>query len=144
MNLGKRGITLDLGHPDGLALAKRLVAHADVVVENFTPRVLEQFGLDYETVRALRPDVVMLRMPAFGLTGPWRDRPGFAQTMEQITGMAWVTGYDGGPPIIAGGVVDPMVGTARRARARRGARPSRAHRRRPAGRGPARSRSPPR
>ncbi len=53
----------------------------------------------------------MLRMPAFGLSGPWRDRPGFAQTMEQITGMAWVTGYDGGPPIIAGGVVDPMVGT---------------------------------
>jgi len=111
VNLGKRGITLDLGHPDGLACAEQLIAHADVVVENFTPRVLEQFGLDYETVRALRPDVVMLRMPAYGLSGPWRDRPGFAQTMEQITGMAWVTGYDGGPPIIAGGVVDPMVGT---------------------------------
>ena len=62
------------------------------------------------TVRALRPDVVMLRMPAFGLTGPWRDRPGFAQTMEQLTGMAWVTGYEGGPPIIPGGLVDPMVG----------------------------------
>jgi crotonobetainyl-CoA:carnitine CoA-transferase CaiB-like acyl-CoA transferase len=53
----------------------------------------------------------MLRMPAFGLDGPWRDRPGFAQTMEQLTGMAWVTGYEGGPPIIPGGVVDPMVGT---------------------------------
>ena len=63
------------------------------------------------TVRALRPDVVMVRMPAFGLTGPWRDRPGFAQTMEQLTGMAWVTGYEDGPPIIPGGVVDPMVGT---------------------------------
>jgi crotonobetainyl-CoA:carnitine CoA-transferase CaiB-like acyl-CoA transferase len=111
VNLGKRGITLDLGHPDGLALAKRLVARSDVLVENFTPRVLEQFGLGYETVRAIRPDVVMLRIPAFGLTGPWRDRPGFAQTMEQITGMAWVTGYEGGPPIIPGGVVDPMVGT---------------------------------
>jgi crotonobetainyl-CoA:carnitine CoA-transferase CaiB-like acyl-CoA transferase len=111
VNLGKRGITLDLSHPDGLAIAKRLIARSDVVVENFTPRVLEQFGLDYETVRSLRPDSVMLRMPAFGLSGPWRDRPGFAQTMEQITGMAWVTGYDGGPPIIPGGVVDPMVGT---------------------------------
>ena len=53
---------------------------------------------------------VMVRMPAFGLSGPWRDRPGFAQTMEQITGMAWVTGYEGGPPIIPGGPVDPMVG----------------------------------
>jgi crotonobetainyl-CoA:carnitine CoA-transferase CaiB-like acyl-CoA transferase len=61
-------------------------------------------------VRSLRPDAVMVRMPAFGLSGPWRDRPGFAQTMEQITGMAWVTGYEGGPPIIPGGPVDPMVG----------------------------------
>ena len=110
VNLGKRGITLDLGHPDGLVVAKRLIARCDVVVENFTPRVLEQFGLDYDAVRAVRPDAVMVRMPAFGLTGPWRDRPGFAQTMEQITGMAWVTGYEGGPPIIPGGVVDPMVG----------------------------------
>jgi crotonobetainyl-CoA:carnitine CoA-transferase CaiB-like acyl-CoA transferase len=110
-NLGKRGITLDLGHPDGLALAKRLIERADVVAENFTPQVLEKFGLDYDTVRGLRPDVIMLRMPAFGLTGPWRERGGFAQTMEQLTGMAWCTGYEGGPPIIAGGCVDPMVGT---------------------------------
>jgi crotonobetainyl-CoA:carnitine CoA-transferase CaiB-like acyl-CoA transferase len=50
-------------------------------------------------------------MPAFGLSGPWRTRGGFAQTMEQLTGMAWVTGYDGGPPIIPGGAVDPMAGT---------------------------------
>jgi crotonobetainyl-CoA:carnitine CoA-transferase CaiB-like acyl-CoA transferase len=109
-NLGKRGITLDLGHPDGLDIVKRLVAGADVIVENFTPRVLEQFGLDYEVARATRPDIVMVRMPAFGLTGPWRNRPGFAQTMEQLTGMAWATGYEGGPPIIPGGLVDPMVG----------------------------------
>jgi crotonobetainyl-CoA:carnitine CoA-transferase CaiB-like acyl-CoA transferase len=73
--------------------------------------VLDDFGFSYDAVRAIRPDVVMLRLPAFGLSGPWRDRPGFAQTMEQLTGMAWVTGYEGGPPIIAGGVVDPMVGT---------------------------------
>jgi crotonobetainyl-CoA:carnitine CoA-transferase CaiB-like acyl-CoA transferase len=111
VNLGKRGITLDLASADGLALAKRLIAACDVVAENFTPRVLEQFGLDYEVVRGIKPDVVMLRMPAFGLTGPWRERPGFAQTMEQLTGMAWVTGYEDGPPIIPGGVVDPMVGT---------------------------------
>jgi crotonobetainyl-CoA:carnitine CoA-transferase CaiB-like acyl-CoA transferase len=109
-NLGKRGITLDLGQPDGLDIAKRLVARADVIVENFTPRVLEQFGLDYDVARAIRPDIVMVRMPAFGLTGPWRNRPGFAQTMEQLTGMAWATGYEGGPPIIPGGMVDPMVG----------------------------------
>jgi crotonobetainyl-CoA:carnitine CoA-transferase CaiB-like acyl-CoA transferase len=109
-NLSKRGITLDLTQEAGRDLARRLIEGCDVVAENFTPRVLDDFGFSYEAVRAVRPDVVMLRLPAFGLTGPWRDRPGFAQTMEQLTGMAWVTGYDGGPPIIAGGVVDPMVG----------------------------------
>jgi crotonobetainyl-CoA:carnitine CoA-transferase CaiB-like acyl-CoA transferase len=109
-NLGKRGITLDLGQPEGLALAKRLIERVDIVCESFTPRVMDGFGLDYEAVRAIRPDVIMLRLPAFGLEGPWRDRPGFAQTMEQITGMAWLTGYEGGPPIIPGGFVDPAVG----------------------------------
>jgi crotonobetainyl-CoA:carnitine CoA-transferase CaiB-like acyl-CoA transferase len=110
-NLSKRGITLDLSNSEGRELARRLIEGCDVVTENFTPRVLDDFGFSYDEVRAIRPDVVMLRLPAFGLTGPWRDRPGFAQTMEQLTGMAWVTGYTGGPPIIAGGVVDPMVGT---------------------------------
>jgi crotonobetainyl-CoA:carnitine CoA-transferase CaiB-like acyl-CoA transferase len=109
-NLGKRGITLDLGQPEGRAQAERLVARADIVCENFTPRVMDGFGLDYEAMRAIRPDTIVLRLPAFGLEGPWRDRPGFAQTMEQITGMAWVTGYEGGPPIIPGGLVDPAVG----------------------------------
>jgi crotonobetainyl-CoA:carnitine CoA-transferase CaiB-like acyl-CoA transferase len=109
-NLGKRGVTLDLGQPEGVALAKRLVARADIVCENFTPRVMDGFGLDYEAMRAIRPDVIVLRLPAFGLAGPWRERPGFAQTMEQITGMAWLTGYEDGPPIIPGGFVDPAVG----------------------------------
>jgi crotonobetainyl-CoA:carnitine CoA-transferase CaiB-like acyl-CoA transferase len=109
-NLGKRGITLDLGQPEGLGLAKQLIERADIVCENFTPRVMDGFALDYEAMRAIRPDVIVLRLPAFGLEGPWRDRPGFAQTMEQITGMAWVTGYQDGPPIIPGGFVDPAVG----------------------------------
>ncbi|HEX7521415.1 MAG TPA: CoA transferase, partial [Acidimicrobiia bacterium] len=110
-NLGKKGITLELDEPEGLAKAKALIAEVDVVAENFTPRVMDGFGLSYDEVRAINPSVVMLRLPAFGLTGPWRDRPGFAQTMEQLTGMAWVTGYEGGPPIIPAGLVDPTVGT---------------------------------
>ena len=110
-NVGKRGITLDMSQPDGLELVRKLIARVDVVVENFTPRVLDGFGLDADAVRGLNPAAIFLRMPAFGLSGPWRDRPGFAQTMEQLTGMAWGTGYAGGPPIIPGGVVDPMVGT---------------------------------
>ena len=110
-NLGKQGITLDLGQPEGLEIARRLIERVDVVAENFTPRVMDGFGLGYEDVARINPSVVMLRLPAFGLDGPWRDRPGFAQTMEQLTGMAWVTGYHDGPPIIPGGPVDPMVGT---------------------------------
>ena len=109
-NLGKRGITLDLGQPEGIAIAKQLIERSDIVCENFTPRVMDSFGLDYDAMRAIRPDVIVLRLPAFGLSGPWRDRPGFAQTMEQITGMAARTGYEGGPPIIPGGFVDPAVG----------------------------------
>ncbi|MCZ7526399.1 MAG: CoA transferase [Acidimicrobiia bacterium] len=109
-NLGKRGVTLNLSDPEGQELVKRLVAHCDVVVENFTPRVLDGFGLGYEALAACRPDLVMVRIPGFGLDGPWRDRPGFAQTMEQLTGMAWVNGYEGDVPIVPGGVVDPLAG----------------------------------
>ncbi|HMC71992.1 MAG TPA: CoA transferase, partial [Mycobacteriales bacterium] len=109
-NLGKRGITLDLGQPEGLAIAKRLVERCDVIAENFTPQVMDRFGLDWEAVHSINPRAVYLRMPAFGLSGPWRERGGFAQTMEQLTGMVFVTGYEGGPPIIPGGPVDPMVG----------------------------------
>jgi len=110
-NLGKRGITLDLTRPEGRDLALRLVERSDVVAENFTPQVMERFGLGWEAVHAANPQALYLRMPAFGLDGPWRERGGFAQTMEQLTGMAWVTGYEDGAPIIPGGPVDPMVGT---------------------------------
>ena len=110
MNANKRGITLDLDHPNGIEIAKRLVAWADVVVENFTPRVVEGFGLDWDTVHALNSRAVMLRMPAFGLTGPWRDHVGFAQTMEQVSGLAWVTGYPDDQPVIPRGPCDPLGG----------------------------------
>ena len=87
------------------------VEQSDVVAENFTPQVLEKFGLDWDTVHALNPpDDLCCACPRSGSTGRGASRGGFAQTMEQLTGMAWVTGYDGGPPIIPGGPVDPMVG----------------------------------
>ena len=109
-NLNKRGITLALDHPAGRALALRLVEWADVVVENFTPRVIEGFDLDWDVVHAANPRAVMVRMPAFGLDGPWRDRPGFAQTMEQLTGLAWVTGFPDDQPRIQRGPCDPNGG----------------------------------
>ncbi|MCU1457255.1 MAG: L-carnitine dehydratase/bile acid-inducible protein [Actinomycetia bacterium] len=110
VNANKRGVTLALDTPEGRDLALRLVESADVVIENFTPRVMEQFGLDYPDFAAVRPDVVMVRVSAFGPDGPWRDRGGFAQTMEQITGMAWITGHADGPPLIPRGACDPISG----------------------------------
>jgi crotonobetainyl-CoA:carnitine CoA-transferase CaiB-like acyl-CoA transferase len=109
-NTNKRGLTLDLTSPVGRQLALRLIAISDAVVENFTPRVMTNFGLDWDTVRRANPGVIMVRMPAFGLTGPWRDNTGFAQTMEQMTGLAWVTGYPDGQPLIQRGPSDPNAG----------------------------------
>ena len=108
INVNKRGLTLNLDDPKGLALAERLVGWADLVVENYTPRVMEKFGLDWPAVHALNPAAVMVRMPAFGLDGPWRDRVGFAQTMEEMSGLAWVTGFADGPPVLPRGPCDPL------------------------------------
>ncbi|HZT65108.1 MAG TPA: CoA transferase [Acidimicrobiales bacterium] len=108
INVNKRGVTLNLDDPRGQELARRLVCWADVVVENYTPRVVEQFGLDWTAVHDANPRAVMVRMPAFGLDGPWRDHVGFAQTIEAMSGMAWVTGYPDGPPVIPRGPGDPI------------------------------------
>lgn len=109
VNLDKRGITLDLAQDRGRELLLRLVGTADVVVENFTPRVMENFGLTYDVLRTVRPDLVFLRMPGWGLDGPWSGRPAFASTMEQASGMAWVTGHRDGPPELPG-ICDPLAG----------------------------------
>jgi crotonobetainyl-CoA:carnitine CoA-transferase CaiB-like acyl-CoA transferase len=108
-NPGKRSVTIDFSKPAGRDLVLRLVEHADVVVENFTPRVLGNVGLGYDELRARRADVILLRMPAFGLDGPWRDRPGFAQTTEQASGIAWMTGERGGEPLVRS-TIDPIAG----------------------------------
>jgi crotonobetainyl-CoA:carnitine CoA-transferase CaiB-like acyl-CoA transferase len=109
-NGGKRGITLDLTRPDGVAVFERLLETADMVIENYTPRVMEQFGLGWERLHEINPQLVMVRMPAFGLDGPWRDHTGFAQTMESVTGMAWVTGFPDGAPVLVRGACDPLAG----------------------------------
>ena len=109
-NTNKAGLALDLVEPDGFAIMERLISLADVVVENYTPRVLDGFGLTWDLVRDLNPTAVMVRMPAFGLTGPWRDRPGFAQTVEQFSGLAWITGFPGDQPRIPRGPCDPLAG----------------------------------
>ena len=109
-NAGKRGVTFDLSRPEGAEMFAHLLQTADVLVENFTPRVMEQFGFDWERVHALNDQLIMVRMPAFGLDGPWRDRTGFAQTMECLTGMSWLTGFANGPPVLVRGACDPLAG----------------------------------
>jgi crotonobetainyl-CoA:carnitine CoA-transferase CaiB-like acyl-CoA transferase len=109
-NFNKLGVTLDLTKPEGLEIILELVSRADALIENFSPRVLDNFGLTWERVSAANPRIIMVRMPAFGLSGPWRDRTGFAQTMEQASGMAWMTGFRDGPPVIPRGPCDPLAG----------------------------------
>ena len=109
-NTNKRGISIELSIPQGRQLALDLIARSDLVIENFSPRVMANFDLEWDAVSAANPQAIMVRMPAFGLDGPWRDRVGFAQTMEQATGMAWMTGHLDGPPIIPRGACDPLAG----------------------------------
>lgn len=110
MNTNKRSVTLDLGSEDGRRLFTELAAGADVVIENFSPRVMDQFGLTADVLLNVNPRLVVARMPAFGLDGPWRDRVGFAPTMEQIAGLAWVTGLPDAPPVAPRGACDPLAG----------------------------------
>ena len=104
-NTGKRSLTLDLTRPRGIELLLELVRQSDVLIENFSPRVLDHFGLDWERLSKVNPRLVLTRMPAFGLDGPWRNRVGFAQTMEQVCGTAWLTAY----PDSAGAQAGPLT-----------------------------------
>ena len=87
-----------------------MVATCDVVVENYTPRVLDQLGLDYDTLKADRPDLVMLRMPGFGLDGPWRELSAFAFVIEDASGLTWLTGHPDLLPFEPYTIGDPNAG----------------------------------
>jgi crotonobetainyl-CoA:carnitine CoA-transferase CaiB-like acyl-CoA transferase len=110
LNTSKKDITLDLGTERGRQLLHRLIATADVVAENYTPRVLDQLGLDYAAVQRIKPDVVMCRMPGFGLDGPWRDNPAFAYVIEAAAGISWLTGYPDRNPYEPYSLGDPNAG----------------------------------
>jgi len=110
LNTNKKSLTLDLRSPRGREVLRRLIATCDVIVENFTPRVLDQIGLDFAAVQEIRPDAVMLRMPGFGLDGPWRDNPAFAYAIESASGLSWLTGYPDRPPYEPYSIGDPNAG----------------------------------
>ena len=110
VNSNKRGLAVDISRAEGAEILDRLLARADLLVENFTPRVLDNLGLGWDALHARHPGLSLVRMPAFGLDGPWRDRPGFAQTMEQLSGLAWVTGERDDQPHNQRGPCDPNGG----------------------------------
>ncbi len=110
LNTNKKSVTVDFQTERGRELLRKLIASSDVLVENYTPRVLDQIGLDYERVRALRPDIVMVRMPGFGLTGPMRDNPAFGYVIEDAAGLTWLTGYPDASPVEPYTLGDPNAG----------------------------------
>jgi crotonobetainyl-CoA:carnitine CoA-transferase CaiB-like acyl-CoA transferase len=103
----KKSVTLDLRTQEGAAIVKRLVPKTDVVVENFQVGTLERWGLGYETLKALNPRLVMLRITGYGQTGPYRDRPGFGRIANAFGGLAFLAGYPDRPPVTPGSATIP-------------------------------------
>jgi formyl-CoA transferase len=98
----KRSVTLNLRDPEGQDIARRLAAEADVVIENFRPGALEGWGLGWDTLHALNPRLVMLRVSGYGQTGPYRDLPGFGVIGEAMGGLRHLSGEPGRTPVRVG------------------------------------------
>ena len=98
----KKSVTLDLRTPEGAALATRLVAQVDVVVENFQPGTMERWGLGWEVLRADNPGLVMARISAYGQTGPMSSQPGFGRVAIAFGGLGYITGYPDRAPTSPG------------------------------------------
>lgn len=101
-NMGKRGVTLNLRDPRAAELARRLVATCDVVSENFTPGTMERFGLGYQALRAVKPDLIMLSMSLAGQSGPDRRNKGFGTVIQGSAGVTQLTGWPDRDPVGTG------------------------------------------
>jgi formyl-CoA transferase len=102
LHRNKRSITLNLKNPEGLEVLRRLVADADVLVENYRPDVKFRLGIDYETLRTLNPRLIYASISGFGQDGPYRDRPGFDQIAQGMGGLMSITGLPGQGPVRVG------------------------------------------
>ncbi|MEN3360783.1 MAG: hypothetical protein V7637_4765 [Mycobacteriales bacterium] len=110
-NRNKSSVVLDLKRADQVAAARRIVARADVVLENFRPGVMERLGLGYETLRELNPGLIYCASTGYGTDGPYRDRPGQDLLVQSLTGLPTLNGRAGDPPIpVAVGVADMTAG----------------------------------
>ena len=101
-NRNKRGMTLDLKSPDGVEIVKKLVAGADVLIENFRTGTMESFGLGYDVLSQINPRLVYCSVSAFGRTGPRKDSAGYEALMQAFSGIMSITGEPGGQPVRAG------------------------------------------
>jgi len=111
-NLNKKGVTIDLSHPKGVELAKRIVAVSDLTIENMRPGVMDKLGLGYKDLAKVKPDIIMLSSSGFGSSGPYREYAGYAPIFAAFGGLAYLTGYEDGDPNTMSGVMDLRIGTA--------------------------------
>ncbi|MGE5769546.1 MAG: CaiB/BaiF CoA transferase family protein [Betaproteobacteria bacterium] len=98
----KKSVTANLKHLDGREFVRRLIAGADILVENFRPGVLEKLGLSWEQLKSDNPGLVMVRLSGFGQTGPYKDQPGFGAVGESMGGLRYITGFPDRPPVRTG------------------------------------------
>ncbi|MFZ0837643.1 MAG: CoA transferase, partial [Xanthobacteraceae bacterium] len=111
LHRNKRSLSLNLKAPEGLAIFKRLVATADIVVENYRPDVKARLGIGYEDLRAINKRIILASISGFGETGPYRTRAGFDQIAQGMGGLMWVTGQPGAGPVRAGvAIADSSAG----------------------------------
>jgi crotonobetainyl-CoA:carnitine CoA-transferase CaiB-like acyl-CoA transferase len=112
-NRGKRGVTLDLTSARGIEILKRLVKVSDILIENFSPGVMDRLGLAYDAVRAINPRLIMISMPSFGSDGPECNARGYGNTVEAMAGVTGLTGYhdgDGQRYTLSNALGDPVGG----------------------------------
>lgn len=111
VNMNKRGMTLDLSHPRGMEIYRSLIPFTDIVAENFTPRVMGNLGLAFDDLRTIKPDIILASLSAYGATGPYANVPGIGGTIEPMSGMSGLLGYEGGRPQNSGQMYpDPVSG----------------------------------
>ncbi|WP_342251308.1 CaiB/BaiF CoA transferase family protein [Sphingomonas sp. OTU376] len=111
INRGKQSYAADLKHPEDLDAVRRLVARADVLIHNFRPGIMERLGLGWADVSALNPRLIYAGVSGYGPDGPWRDKPGQDLLVQSLSGIAWLSGDQNGPPVPAGlSITDMMAG----------------------------------
>lgn len=109
-NAGKRSLTINLKHQDGKEIFRRLLATADVVIENFRPGVMDRLGLGYETLKNFKPDLIYCAVSGFGQTGPLKDNPAYDQIVQGLSGVMSITGDKNSAPLRVGYPIADTIG----------------------------------